>query len=181
MGEVLIISFFHQCYESEGACESDSEAENVELVGTNEDNNEGSDVDDELRAIREATQEFLRRKRRKEVEDGFVEVPLGEVGHDKGATAKVRTTTGNVRTASASCRSKELCTPNVSTPYLPTPNVTVRNLRTPTPSQGEASNGGLQKVPQVLGEFQIGEAEAEILKEIQLLVMHHNLRLKELE
>ncbi|EEF49190.1 conserved hypothetical protein [Ricinus communis] len=70
--------------EFEDDCESNNKAEIVELVATDENNNEGSNIDDELRTVREVTREFLRRKRRKEAEDGFVEVPLGEVGYDQG-------------------------------------------------------------------------------------------------
>ncbi|EEF41081.1 conserved hypothetical protein [Ricinus communis] len=69
---------------SESDYESDIEAESVELVATYEDNNESSDVDDELRAVRDTKRKFLRRKRRKDAEDGFVKVPLREVGHDQG-------------------------------------------------------------------------------------------------
>ncbi|EEF46714.1 conserved hypothetical protein [Ricinus communis] len=98
-----------------GDCKSknDSEAESVELVATDEDNNEGSDVDDELRAVMEAVEESLKRKRRKKAEDGFVKVLLEKAS-----------ATANVRTASVSCKSEQ----------VPTPNLLMK---------GEVSNGGV--------------------------------------
>ncbi|EEF28414.1 conserved hypothetical protein [Ricinus communis] len=52
-----------------------------ELIGADNNENYGSNVNEELRDVREDARNFLRRKRRKEAEDGFIEVPLGEVGY----------------------------------------------------------------------------------------------------